>query len=249
THVAAGVMAAVMKMPTAGIGMSRTGAARARIPAGVSAERSGAWLRAIAMPLERRRLMPGRCRVSSGLRRVRRAGLAIDRGDLAGPHRLDAGASLLDQLLENPVEGAAVRLIAERAADVTARERLGEERQRRADVSFQLSDAPAPGSARKRRNLLLRRRWRRSGLRGDEGLQLSSGLDLEHPHQIESLDLRLVGGFQQLDSGAELLLQPPLVQLVLIACHSVHNHSTIRSVWQDLRLARSLEPSPTRRYL
>ena len=59
-----------------------------------------------------RRLAPRHFPVSSGLRRVQRAGLAIDRGDLAVPHRLAAGISFLDQLLENPAEGAAVRLLA-----------------------------------------------------------------------------------------------------------------------------------------
>jgi hypothetical protein len=203
-----------------------------RVPSGVSPELAGVMREpaevfrvttgVMAAALE---TSPRRRGVSSGGRRVVPADLPVDRGDLAGADGLDAEAPFADQILEDPVEGAAVRLVAERLGEVAARERLGKVRQRGADLVFQLSGTPAPGPARRRGRLLLRRRRCRSGLRGDEGFLLS-GLRLEHPDQLESPDLGLVGVFQQLDSGAELLLQPPLVLFVLIVCHGVHNHNT-----------------------
>lgn len=82
----------------------------------VRAERSEALLRRAATLPERRRLVQRRRRVFSDLTSVQHAGFAIDRGNLAGPHRLDPGIYFLDQLLENQVEGAVVLLIGTRTA-------------------------------------------------------------------------------------------------------------------------------------
>ena len=73
------------------------------------------------------------------------AGFAIDRRPAARARRLDADAPFLDQVLENPVETAAIRLIAERRAHVAAREAVGEARQRCTDVLLQIAGAAAPG--------------------------------------------------------------------------------------------------------
>jgi hypothetical protein len=54
--------------------------------------------------------------VSSGSRRGVRADLAVGRGPLALSAGLNAEAPFLSQLLENPVEGAAVRLVTDRFA-------------------------------------------------------------------------------------------------------------------------------------
>lgn len=245
-QIAAGVMQTVMDTAQAGAGVSRVRAEETRISAIAMATLLGALHRKIAVLPMRRRMLPARGGVSSVAGSVLRAGLAIDRGDLAGTGGLDAEAPFPDEVLENPVEGAAVRLVAERSADVTARERLGKALQRDADVVFQLSGAPAPGPARgrkRRRRLLLRRRWCRSGLRRNRDDQPSSGLTLEHPHQLESPDLRLVGGLQQLDAGAELLLQPLLVLFVLIACHGVEHHNTSEGQAQGLPLREIAQPS------
>ena len=64
---------------------------------------------------EQKRLVPRRRRVFSVLTSIPHAGLAIDRGNLAGPQRLDAGTYFLDRLLENQAAGAAVWFIANAA--------------------------------------------------------------------------------------------------------------------------------------
>jgi hypothetical protein len=141
------VMQTSMAMAPAGVGVSHSEVEETQIPAVVGAKRSGALRRRTAMLPERRWMLPRRSGVSPGGRRVGRAGLAVGRGTLAFSDGLDAEAPFLDQLLENPVEGAAVRLVAERLADVAARERLGKAWQHPAEVVLQLSDAPAPGAA------------------------------------------------------------------------------------------------------
>lgn len=153
-HEAAQVTCAAAVVTPAGSVASCRAMPETQIPAVVIAEPSGA--------------LHGLPVVSSGSRRGGRAGLAVDRGLLAFSLRFHAEAPLLDQLLENPVEGAAVRLVVKRFADVAARERLGKTRQGGADVVFQISHGPASRRARGRgrsRLLLRRRRCYRSGLR------------------------------------------------------------------------------------
>jgi hypothetical protein len=53
------------------------------------------------------------------------AGLAVGRSSLAFAARDDVESARAGQVLESPVEGAAIRLVAEGIAHVAARERLG----------------------------------------------------------------------------------------------------------------------------
>src|SRR5215210_626098 len=155
---------------------------------------------------------------------IGRAGVGIDRRPSAEAHGLDVEGPFQSQVLKDPVEAAAIRLIAECRAHVAAREAVREARQRRADVLRQIAGAAAPGWARRGKRLLFRRsRWR-GRLWRDESRRLAHQTGgelfcLKHPHQIESPDLRLMRRLQQLDARPKLLLQPPLALLVLFACH------------------------------
>src|SRR6185436_6409308 len=84
---------------------------------------------------------PGRMsRQPGGMSGVRSA---IDRGFPAGAHGPDADAPFPDQLLEDPVEGAAFGLIAEGGDYVAAGEVPGQAGQRRAEVAFHIEGAGA----------------------------------------------------------------------------------------------------------
>jgi hypothetical protein len=78
-------------------------------------------------------------------RLMRRAGSAIDRGVSAEAHGLGVNGPFLSQLLENPVEAAAIRLIAEGRAHIAARKVVGQARQRCADVHGDLNAGEARG--------------------------------------------------------------------------------------------------------
>src|SRR5215213_8586112 len=74
---------------------------------------------------------------------IGRAGFVIDGSPAAGVHGLDGDAPFLGQVLEDPIEAAAIRFIAEGSAHVAAREAVGKAGQRRADVLFQVAGAAA----------------------------------------------------------------------------------------------------------
>ena len=79
---------------------------------------------------------------------------AIDRGSLALAGRFDADAAFPAQTLEEPVEELAVRLVAERGADIAPREPLGQAGKGRQKIAAHLARGASPGA------------WRRRGLLG-----------------------------------------------------------------------------------
>src|SRR5215210_4332407 len=104
-----------------------------------------------------RRMSARPVRMSLGRGRKVRAGLAKGRGSLAAARSFDAESAFPGQVLENPVEGSAIRLVAEGFAYVVARERLGQALERRADVGVHFGGAPTPGPVRRREVFRLRR--------------------------------------------------------------------------------------------
>jgi len=149
---------------------------------------------------------------------MRAPGLAINRSPLPLPGGLDPDEGFRRQRLQDPVQGAAIRLIAERLADLAAREPLGQPLERRADVIIHLGSAPAPGRLRRRSRRGSRGRW--GSYRGKSH---RSHAALEHPDQIEGPDLGLIGRLHQLDAGAALLFEAELALFVFIAGHGVHD--------------------------
>src|SRR5262245_60137395 len=87
------------------------------------------------------------CRLGGG---SARADLLVSRRGSAAPPTLDRNDPLELEILECPVEGAAVRLVAERAADVVAVEHVGETRDGRLHVVVELTGGPPWGLRRRR---------------------------------------------------------------------------------------------------
>jgi len=146
--------------------------------------------------------------------------LAVSRGRSAAPAFLQRENAVSDHLPESSVQGAAIGLVAERTAEVVAVEHFRDVRERRFDFVVELPGG-SPGRLRRRgrsrsggrRSLrtggrLRRQMWKRHGL--------FSG---RHPHQIQGPNLLPMGGFEQLDAGAELLVEPTFAGLVFFACH------------------------------
>jgi hypothetical protein len=150
------------------------------------------------------------------------ARLAIDRGSLAPAVRLNAEDAVSGEVLENSVEGAAVRLVTERLANLAARERLRKALERIVNISLHFGRSTAPGvHGRRERRLLRRSRWGSSAREGNRCLLFS----LDHPDQVQSPNLSPVGGFHQLDARPKLLLEPSLAPFVFIASHDVHDYN------------------------
>src|SRR6185295_16837057 len=117
-----------------------------------------------------------------------------------------------DQLLEHAVQRAAVRLVAKLFADVVTVENLRNPREHAANLVVQLPSPPARRARRRSRDRLRRRSY--PGL-GDLGVLLGTG----RPDQLQGTNLLAMGRLQQLDPGAELLVQPLHPLFVFVACH------------------------------
>src|SRR6185295_15963943 len=152
-----------------------------------------------------------------------RAGLPICRGRSAAAAILEGEDAFSDQIPESPVQGGTIGLVAERPAEVVAVEDVRHVCERRLDFALELPGRPPGWPWRRPRRSLswssgrlsfraggcLQEAWKRHCL-------VSGG----HPDQIQGPGLLSMGGLEQLDTGAELLVEPPPAVFVFFACHS-----------------------------
>lgn len=152
------------------------------------------------------------------------SGLSVSRGRSATPERLDLRKAVLLQEQEGPMQSGAIGLVAERPADIVAIEDIRNLGERRLDLCLELPDSP-PARLRRRRG--------RSGGWSGGRLRLGTGSRLRRrkregygllrgghpPHQIQGPDLVPMSRLEQLDAGAELLIESPFAFVVFFSRH------------------------------
>lgn len=126
--ISSGMMQVAMGVSPAGNGMSPISGQRTPLPIGmlsvlgvVRARRPGMLHAGLAEAADPGRMSPRPGGLSRVRGRVGCTGSAIDRGLAAGTQLLDVDGPFLDQLIENSIEAAAIRVVAEGVADVAAR--------------------------------------------------------------------------------------------------------------------------------